>query len=474
MAKSTNIEQKIKESFESVQHKAPENLWLNINNRLSGNTNELDNKVKSSFETNTDKAPEGIWESIDKQLTIDKGWIRVHKLLQRRTFFKWTKRVAAFIIFLFFVTPEYGDRFSGSREEFNNNTNYFTAKVTEPNTALNKGKDIRTERFNSESGSDDINNTDFSKKKESYADNNLPTKFSEPSQSYLIKQKDGFQLTKEVISTSEKGMAVITQDFSKSRQNKYENLTSEWNSEDKSRSDLTELAVMATLPIKSVRPLKAFAENLELIEINIELPKETKVEFGLYTALNSTSIINNATRRAFDAKSLVAYNPSLGSNLGFQFVYHFNANHSLASAVMQAGVRQSYNKYSNGSLNEEGINLNFMRLQTLYQFKHKRFHTQKSMFNMKVGPYFGFMTKSDFKINNQVQTEVLDNFNVYDIGLTLQVGHSVEWSKLILDYGLNMDKGLTNLYRGTDFVPASFDRTTLLGIGTYVSLRYKL
>lgn len=474
MAKSTNIEQKIKESFESAQHKAPQDLWSIINDGLSDNAIDLDNKVKSSFENNTDKAPEGIWESIDKQLTIDKGWTRVHKLLQRRTFYKWTKRVAAFMIFLFFVTPEYGDRISGSKEELNNNTNYFAVKESEPNTSLDLLKDSRTERVNSESGSDKINNNDFSKEKESYADNSLLTKFSEPSQSDLINQKEGFPSTKETISTTKKGGAVSTQGVLKSRKNKLENLTPEWKGEDKSRSDFTELSTLATLPIKSVWSLKSFNENLELIEINTELLKETKIEFGLYTALNSTSIINNATRRAFDAKSLVAYNPSLGSNLGFQFIYHFNANHSLASAVMHAGVRQSYNKYGNGSLNEEVVNLNFIRLQTLYQFKYKRFHTQKSMFNVKVGPYFGIRTKSDFKINNQVQTEALDYFNGYDVGLTLQVGHSVEWSKLMLDYGLNMDKGLTNLYRGTDFVPASFDRTTLLGMGTYVSLRYKL
>lgn len=473
MAKSTNIEQKIKESFESVQHKAPQNLWSTINDGLSDNANDLDIKVKSSFETNTDKAPEGIWESIDKQLTIDKGWMRVHKLLQRRTFFKWTKRVAAFMIFLFFVTPEYGGRLSGSTEELNNNTNYIAAKETEPNTSLDQDKDSRTERLNSESGLDNINDTDFFIKKESYADNNLPTKFSEPSQSDLIQQKEGFPLTKEVISTTEKGGAVSTQDISKSTQKKIEFLAPGLKNEDISKSDLTDLSTLATLPIRSVWSLKSFNENLELIEINIELPKETKVEFGLSTALNTTAIVNNRTRRALDSKSLIAFNPTLGTNMGLQFVYHFKEGHGVVGNLTYANINQSYGSFSNGRFNEEILKTNFVRLQAMYQYKYKRFDISKRALNLKFGPYAGLMTSSRYFVNGEEEKKFVDDLQNYDFGITLQLGQSYEFNKLVLDYGLNMDKGLANLNKGTQKIPASFDRATTLGFGCYVSLRYK-
>lgn len=454
MAESDNIERKIKEGFESVQHKAPENLWSDISKSLHNKSSELDNKVKSSFLRNNANAPEGIWINIDKQLTIDRGWMKVHSLLQRRTFYKWTKRIAAFLIFLFLFAPEVKNGFS----------NLESTKLSEKNDRLPKDIQKTASREQDKLAEKTLFENLFNESQTNDSDKSLNNQ--QTNLATIDSEKDDFSL----VSNVEK----ITLTSSYVDKDLYILKTEVTDYSQGYKDDFIDLQSVNSLPLKSLLSLPLTINQTELVDIVNKTPRETKFEIGLYTALNSTSIINNATRRAFDAKSLVAYNPSLGSNLGFQFIYHFNANHSLASAVMHAGVRQSYNKYGNGSLNEEVVNLNFIRLQTLYQFKYKRFHTQKSMFNVKVGPYFGFMTKSDFKINNQVQTEALDYFNGYDVGLTLQVGHSVEWSKLILDYGLNMDKGLTNLYRGTDFVPASFDRTTLLGIGTYVSLRYKL
>lgn len=454
MAESDNIERKIKEGFESVQHKAPENLWSDISESLHNKSSELDNKVKSSFLRNNANAPEGIWINIDKQLTIDRGWMKVHSLLQRRTFYKWTKRIAAFLIFLFLFAPEVKNGFSDLESTKLSEKNDRLPKDIQKTASREQDKLAEKALFENLFNESQTNDSDKSLNNQQ---TNLATIDSEKDDFSLVSNVEKITLTSSYVDKDLYILKTESTDYSQGY-----------------KDDFIDLQSVNSLPLKALLSLPLTINQTELVDIVNKTPRETKFEIGLYSALNSTSIINNATRRAFDAKSLVAYNPSLGSNLGFQFIYHFNANHSLASAVMHAGVRQSYNKYGNGSLNEEVVNLNFIRLQTLYQFKYKRFHTQKSMFNVKVGPYFGFMTKSDFKINNQVQTEALDYFNGYDVGLTLQVGHSVEWSKLMLDYGLNMDKGLTNLYRGTDFVPASFDRTTLLGIGTYVSLRYKL
>jgi hypothetical protein len=454
MAESDNIERTIKEGFESVQHKAPENLWSDISESLFNNSTALDKKVKSSFLGNNANAPEGIWFNIDKQLTIDRGWMKVHNLLQRRTFYKWTKRIAAFLIFLFLFAPEVKNGFSDLESaKFSQKNNDRLPKDIQKIASREQDKLAEKALFENLFNESQTKDSDKMLNKQQ---TNLATIVSEKEVLSSVSNAEKLTLKSSYI---EKDLPMKTESTPLNHGHK---------------DDFIDFQNIHPLPLKSLISLPLTINQTELVDIENRTPRETKFEFGLYTALNSTSIINNATRRAFDAKSLVAYNPSLKSNLGFQFIYHFNANHSLASTAMHAGVRQSYNKYSNGSLNEEVLNLNFIRLQTLYQFKYKRFNTQKSMFNIKVGPYFGFRTKSDFKINNQVQTEALDYFNSYDLGLTLQVGHSVEWSKLILDYGLTMDKGLTNLYRGTDFVPASFDRTTLLGIGTYVSLRYKL
>lgn len=460
MAKSNNIEQKIKESFESVEHKAPKNLWSNISDGLYENATEIDNKVKSSFESSTDKAPEGIWAGIDKQLTIDKGWTKVRSLLQRRTFYKWTKRVAAFLIFLFFVTPQYGDRLPDTKGELNNNTVSIAESGSQANTGKAQKEKVKTERFSEKSSSAQANNTDSSDKEENIASNILPAKSNKP----LINSKENTE------NTYSKGSNHI----SESEQTKKETLASQTEKkEEKSNLDEIDSQVLAGLPIKSVRHLKTNNENSELIDNNVELPKETKYEFGLFTALNTTALVNNRTKRAFDSRSLVAFNPTVGTNLGLQFVYHFKEKHSVVSNLTYATIHQSYESYSGGSFNEESLEINFVRLQGMYQFKYKRFDISKTAFNLKFGPYLGYMTSSSYSINDEPKEEPLDDLSNYDFGITLQLGQSYEFNKFVLDYGINMDKGLTNLYKGTEKVPASFDRSTILGLGGYISFRYK-
>ncbi|MGM0477650.1 MAG: outer membrane beta-barrel protein [Bacteroidota bacterium] len=460
MAKPNNIEQKIKESFENVQRQAPENLWSKIGDGLYGNATELDHKVKSSFESNTEKAPEGIWAGIDKQLTIDKGWKKVRSLLQRRTFYKWTKRVAAFLIFLLFVTPEYGDRLPDTQGELNNNTVSITKNGLQAKSGQTQEDEIKRERFNQESGSAQAKNTDSSDKEESIALNILTGKSNKP----LTSSKENSE------NTDSKGSNLI----SASEPREKEILASQTEeNEEKSNLDLIDAQVLAGLPIKQVRLLETNNENSELIDIKVELPKETKYEFGLFTALNTTALVNNRTRRAFDSRSLVAFNPTIGTNLGLQFVYHLKEKHAFVGNLTYATIHQSYESFNGGSFNEESLEMNYVRLQGMYQFKYKRFDISKTALNLKFGPYLGYMSSSSYSLNDESKGERLDDLSKYDFGITLQLGQSYEFNKFVLDYGINVDKGLTNLYKGTEKVPASFDRSTVLGLGGYVSFRYK-
>ena len=214
-----------------------------------------------------------------------------------------------------------------------------------------------------------------------------------------------------------------------------------------------------------------------LIIVNTEENKEnkqskiTKLEFGFTTAINSTAIINNTTVNAFNEESLVAFIPTFGSNIGLQIVYHFNEKHSITNSLTHSNVNQAYNQFNKGRLNEEKINISFIRLQPLYQFKYKRFENKTTALNIKAGPYLGFLTKSNSTINELPKSVYYNN---YDFGVTVQIGQSVDFTKLVLDYGLNIDRGLSNLNKGTNELPAYFNRTKILGLGIYLSMRYKL
>lgn len=452
MDEPNNIERKIKEGFENSDHKAPDNIWSSINDQLENDPNSVDNKIKTSFESSNISAPEGIWKGIDKQLTIDRGWVKIHKLLQRRTAYKWAKRVAAFLIFLFFVSSESTEIFPGiNGRKLSENNNLFSLDnhqqlmTQKQNTNLNKtpSKDLLS--------SNQSNKTELlSKTKKDIAKKNKNNNT----------EKTGF--SDEVNTNKAAGVNSNIENSS----------TSSGTVEKENLSDSQNLS---KLPVKSLNalPTNNIKRDIIDVELNFDLPEEKKFELGVFTAINTTAIVNNTTIRAFDAKSLVAFDPSFGTNLGVQFIYHFNKKHGWASSLTHSGIRQSYKKFSKGSLNDETAHLNFIRLHTMYQFKLKPYDAQKSAFNIRVGPYFGFMTKSTFTVNNELDSDSLNYFCNYDFGLSLQAGHSVNWNSVVLDYGLNLDKGLINLNKGTDQIPASFDRSTTIGLGAYISLRYK-
>lgn len=453
-----NIERKIKEGFEGAKHKAPENLWSAINNRLDGNAAIVDDTVKSSFENKNSVAPTGVWEEIDKQLTIDRGWAKVHTLLQRKTFYKWTKRVAAMLIVLFFVASELNNMFS-EKETVKRSKNENKVQLKEKQETVSQDQQVPVKKTSGMNQSNVGKSPDL---KDYFINSNQSLNNDDINKNGILTQLKtentnfNYGLNEDVlqITTTANGSLNSIADTEK------HNIVDSLNS--------------INLPIKNINSLTSDNQYVDLIDFKENIHNETKFEVGLYTVLNSTAILNNATRRALNAKSLVAFNPSFGTNLGLQFVYHFDTKHSLASALMYSNVSQSYNKFSKGNLNEEVLNMNFVRLQTLYQFKYKRHESQKLAINVKAGPYLGYMASSNYSVNDKLITESFNSFKDVDFGVTLQAGQSIDYNKLILDYGLNIDKGITNLNKGTNLVPASFDRTSLLGLGVYVSVRYKL
>jgi hypothetical protein len=457
MAKSDHIGKKIKESFESNHQKAPADLWSKINTNLDSDAQRLDEKVKASFEINDNKAPRGIWEGIDKQLTIDRGWVKVHKILQRRTVLKWTKRVAAILIFLFFVSRDlYPDAFYGAVNDRNINTKDHASFVSK----IDKTLDKIDQKIVASSPKNKIELGQLSDKKYD-----------------VLKEGDTKPLNRNDISKNGGGTTNLLRknNMGWSRSDKQIIVSDKDSSQLVSLNNSTRTisGFIAQLPIKRMNslPLESL-DSLSLTTKEYELDNK-RFEFGLYSMLNSTAIINNQTRRAFDAQSLTVFNPSFGTSLGFQFVYHFDAKHSLASGLMFSSLNQSYNKYGNGNLNTERLNLQFVRFQSLYQFSFKREPSQKSAFNAKIGPYLGYLVSSGYSVNDVTVSESIDYYKNIDFGLSLQVGHSYSFKNFVFDIGLNNDLGLINIYKGEGPLPPLFDRTTTLGIGVYTSIRYK-
>jgi hypothetical protein len=494
MDNSDHSARKIIAGFETIEFKAPKGVWSEIIDNLEDGFDVIDEKVKDCFENTNKPAPKGIWEGIDKQLTIDKGWVKVYKYLQLQTFYKWTRRAAALLLLVVIV-------FIGLNNSFNKN--HYT-KLSHNDQEFEKNAQqngaVKNNSTNAKSTEDyekhypfgkDTSTTNFT------AQSNLIIQSSDKEYSTSISSNPDANLFNSLLNMEKNEITLLNADQNmidfQLNQNK-ENQGGSLDVNSKHRIDGISLTENITPPpsaIDSISNSKNNSDSLihrsssiastdhsisqtnnsenKEIKINKDL-KETKFELGVTTAINSTAIINNATINSYRETSLVDFIPAFGSNIGLQFVYHIREKHSLVSNLTNSSVKQAYNTFSKGRFNNEEINLNFIRIQSLYQYSYKRLENQKTALSIKAGPFFGFVTKSERTINDIPESV---NYNNFDIGITLQIGQSIALRKFVLDYGLNIDRGLTNMNKEIYGVTASFDKTTHFGTGAYFSLRYK-
>ena len=468
MADSGNIDKKIKEGFESINLKAPDDLWSNISAGLSEDV-KLDQQIKLSFEKKKGHhAPQGIWERIDKQLTIDKGWTGIHRILRRRTFYRLSKRIVAFGIFLFLVFPE-NMRLSAD----------FGINVISSSGQSNEERSFTENLFVDTNGEKDFTELQVSdsKKFTSKSDQGAGfdvSKSKSKSESYVLNDKFA---PNDLNTRGKKGDQFIDEDSNTLSKEKFvavkvsDKLRD--NEDDLQFEDLSETALPLNLPYRFSTTLVSNIVPGQLIETSDPTSKKTKFEAGIYSALNTTAILNNKTRRALDSESLISFEPSLGTNIGIQFVKPLTKNHALTGNFTYATVKQKYGEFDKGKYLNEKLTVNYFRFQAMYEFRYKRFDINKAGLSVKCGPYAGILSGGSYEIDDSVNKKFVDNFKDTDFGITLQVGQTYEYNKFIIDYGLNVDKGLSNLNSNESSTVASYNRTTLLGLGTYFSFRYK-
>jgi hypothetical protein len=498
MDNSDHISRKIKEEFESVKYKAPEHIWSSIKMKIDIQDDSIDEKVKAGFGQIKESAPNSIWEGIEKQLTIDKGWIYLNRYLRIQTFYKWTKRSAA-LLFVF-ISIVIGFKYYSKKNEIHSNNHSEIAqnkkqiKTTEKPDKSEKTdvtQEIKRTKFNKKvmplancnEKSDTTNQTAKNTKSITKISSKPSEDFSSPNPNSILVNRDN-----TFFDSSTGSLNSIPNQSSKNHQISLNNYMYNFNFEnnlmDKVKTTVSENdslidysyncdSLFQTISLSDLKIDTSNQQNLFYANFADRkmATKKSKFQLGITSALNLTTVLNNTIRNSFNKESLVTFVPSFGTNTGIQVLYGLGEEHSIVGNLTYLTVNQTYNIFSNGQLNREEINLGFICLQPLYQFSHKRMHTHRTALNIKAGPFLGIATKRKMSINDI--TNSLTYTNV-DFGLTLQIGQSISFNKFIIDYGLNFDSGLNNLNKGMNNLPASFDKTTHLDLGGYISFRYKL
>ena len=91
---------------------------------------------------------------------------------------------------------------------------------------------------------------------------------------------------------------------------------------------------------------------------------------------------------------------------------------------------------------------------------------------MIAGINYGYL-KNAREINGNGATDISASYHDSDFGIKLGYGYELlAFKNLLLSGSVNTNFGLKNIYSGTDFIPANFNRTHTAAIGFQLGIKY--
>ncbi len=461
MVDNNDIENKIKESFESLNSKAPQSIWDNISDKLDVPVDEsvLDSKLKDSFENINHKAPEFVWKNINRQLNIDSVWLRISRTLSFDRFFYWTKRIfvgLAIIALLVFLG------------------NYFTKNNLQQNS-LRPQNNVSKFEVNKKIDNNVVENTASINKFDVVSDVNGKNQFPQE-----------VNLTNEVSTDSDNSTSLEQDEVVSYSPNSYSTQTIT-----EADTNLSNDEIIASLPISKLNASSDSFEQINSISINdttlIESnntlndsiilfnedtqQKDPVIILGLIASINNTLIINSSFKQSKEMSSLVFSSPTYVIDYGLLFGYKLNSSSAILSEIfIKNGYSQQISAYNNGRFYTSKTNLNYVSMTLLYEYKLPFFIFENNLsFVVKAGAYYSYLRKSSRFINNTLLADTPEYENS-DYGIRLLFGQQKSLKRFTIDYGVNSSYGLKNIYSGSDEMPTGSNKTNNFYFGVYLSL----
>jgi len=499
MAEDKDIEKKIKETFDGLHKKAPENLWNSLSDKLpfSDSNKDLETKIKAVFENIDKSAPPHIWDVVNKQLNIDKVWERINAELDRRPVLY--RRKIANLAFLFLILilgglylnnwrilPFYSNDMSVAAHESHKN------ELATPFDNVEKNKNHIAER------NETIGKSSNSKVHESRK-NSLDN-----SHQKTLKQKEitkgRSEAVDRVLRLNESNMltGAINKNVNKSIKksvnpehinlNKESSVNASETKENKLIADNDSLYTAAILPLKTTR-LVNDDNDKELIlnsqnygigdTANIQSSissKKKRFEIGLTYSYNNTWIINNETQKSFDENSLIQTSAAFACSYGLVANYNFSKLSAISMDLYyNSKIRQQYNMFTEGLYANRDIEFNYTKLVLSYQLNIDQPYIKKtpSRYTLKIGGYGAYLKSYTDAYNKTVAAENNEYASI-DYGVKLAIGQEKILNRIIIGYGANTEFGLNNNFKGNKRMPAGFNNTKNSLIGLYLNLKYSL
>lgn len=503
MADKDNIDKKIKEGFGDLKGKAPADLWSKLNDRLDDDA--VDSFVKKGFEHQNQRAPEQIWKEVNKQLTIDRAWKGVHRMLNWRTAWRRTRQVAALLLLLLLI-------FWGGNSLFNNDqemAEHVDSDAVKPQTSEVPADNHHPEVVVHESeaadndkvddGGADANHHSIAPTSELETnDKGKDTQLSASTSNAVAEKPDVEERVVENsnddniintgnsrINTVPEGIVIDLNDADSNTPAEFDsnvNATNISGAENEQHGNAVKTFIdkipnRVLVPDKKMDKTDMLSRDGCVLDTLKDNDHSWGLDVGVIYALNKTSLMNNETRSSFDKKSLISSSASFEGAYGATASLICNDKHGInVMGYFQSRTTQQYGLYVEGRYADKVITLDYGKVALAYQrnviSKSNDFRKLKSSLTFKGGVYYGWLKTMSV---NYIGTNHIsdDNYTKADIGLILQAGQDLRLNHFIFGYGLNLEQGLKNIYSGNAEIPSYFNRTVTFNAGVYLNFRYR-
>lgn len=213
---------------------------------------------------------------------------------------------------------------------------------------------------------------------------------------------------------------------------------------------------------------------------NTKAPGKKTISFeNLYVGATghfiNSWLMNEKTINGLKSDEMTNTNLGFGSNFGLLLGFSFRDKLSLETELnVYSQLEQSYNEYLHGEYVSNQIELNYIMLNVLLKYQFRGFNFVQGKNYLYLGPYFSYLNTAEQTIENATE-DVKNYYSNYDYGII--AGYEHEWflsGNIGIGTGLRVNYGLTNIFSGTEVIPAHFYETHNLSFSFTLAIKYQI
>ena len=509
MERDKDLDRIIKSSFEKVNQGAPDNLWGKLSTALDDDAVEpaekerhldsLNEKIRESFFSLNKKAPRQVWPAINRQLNIERVWEGISNELDKNPFSWPLKRIAAAFLLLLlsgtviFLSMPKNDPFSALALEAEETS--MQKDIPSIDSAAEKSyeKASLTAPAKLIALPEKTSLSDSPASVPAFVESSSKNGINPPQQSpQLISKKTVDDKVSSISSTNSEvpqvGNIALFEKKSRGIREESAIMLAKNENQEPAHRDIIPFDVKgkpfiyeeirAALPLLTIHNNTTVMEEMVVLEFEEEefieekaskAVKVRKFNAGPVITYNSSWLLNNETRSSYDKNSLISTDPTYKENWGLALNYPVTERSSIATEVYVVGkAGQQYRMYQEGEYLKKGLELRYFKLYLQYQQNFLYYgKNNSSWLTAKAGAYAGSLQK---KLGEIRQEE--NSYANLDYGVKLAVGQENSFGRFILGYGISAERGLNNVFRGSERLPAEFNKTYIFNFGSYLNMRY--